>query len=111
MSWMNEAEIEWAYEQHQHKINGGGDAVRVLKEFKDFANENSDGWVYCRAFANAAKQLTDLVQSRGVKGRMFPSTPITEKELRKVLSPIKSLCTRKKLAFVPHVSSKKSVDR
>jgi len=99
---MNEHEIDQVYEEHKGVAGSGGDAVRILKDFKDFINKNIGGWTYCVPASNATRSLTKLLRDRGVAGRMFPSPPITEKELRKAVAPIRALCTRKNLSFVPH---------
>lgn len=57
-------------------------------------NENSDGWPYWKAGAKAAEGLSDLLYA-AVSTRTEPD----EKLLKKALTPMKSLATRKGLPF------------
>jgi hypothetical protein len=86
---MNESEIEYAACQHQyHPVLGP--ASRTLFNFMDLINCVSDGWCYWRPPVHAAHKLMELVEGK---------TPATEESLKKALIPIKSFCTRRKLAF------------
>lgn len=90
MMFMNEYEIDAAFNAHRNKQRFDNEAlalaVAFLSEFRNEVNAHSDGWAYWGAPVKAAKKLMTLVQN--------PST-VTHVELHKALTPIKSFYTRR----------------
>ena len=58
-------------------------------------NQQSDGWAYWHAPAHAAQKLMDLLRTTGNLNYGTHGT-ITAAELRKAVTPIKSMVTRQK---------------
>lgn len=84
---MNEMDIAAAVHRHRgHPVLAR--ATKLLEQFKDIVNENSDGWPYWSPAPRAAKKLMELIQK--------PDTA-TEVAFKKALTPIKTFCTRHKL--------------
>lgn len=97
MSWMNTWEIDQAVETHRgHPVLGP--ATRMLAEYRDTVNRNSDGWAYWSAATNAAGKLMELVQIGNTDyGR--GAAKVTKEQFKKAQTPLKAFCTRKNLPF------------
>lgn len=93
MAWMNQWEIEEAKQQcARHPILRK--ATQVLYDLMTLTNEVSDGWHYWPKPSRAASRLQELIQ-RGIERRFDDRLPdVTETELKRALTPIKSLMTR-----------------
>jgi len=95
MLFMNEMEIDFAAERFAaHKTLGP--ATKTLRNLRDAANENSDGWAYWPKPCRAAKKLQELITSA-----MHPreSTEPTAKEVRAAYAPIKAFRTKSGIQF------------
>lgn len=69
--------------------------VLIMARLMNWTNANSDGWAYWPKPVRSAKRLMELIET----GENFPTyhTPledVTEAELRKAVTPIKSFLTR-----------------
>ncbi len=98
MLFMNEWEVQDAVAMHRGKPIIG-EATELLRKFVDLVNENSDGWPYWSAGPKAAKKLMELIQSQDIRGRSVAPPKLTEADLKKAVTPIKSFCTRHNLPF------------
>jgi hypothetical protein len=92
--WMNQAEIEWAARQN-HDCPVVSKGVKLLYRLMESVNEQSDGWAYWHAPSKAAEKLVALLQSAGNLSHGTIGT-ITEADLRKALSPIRTMVTKQK---------------
>jgi len=89
MFFLNEAEIDMYLERHErHPVLRK--ATKLLSEFRHLVNNNSDGWAYWGPPVRAAKKLMQLISNRA---------EVTEADLKKAITPIKSFCTRHKFQF------------
>lgn len=89
MIFMNTWEVSEAADRHKsHPVLGR--ATRLLSEFQDLVDANSDGWAYWKAPQKAVQKLVALIQE---------PTTATEAKLKAAITPIKALCTRHKLKF------------
>lgn len=88
MKFLNEWDIEMLTDRHKGKpvLSRG---MRVLTRLVALVNGVSDGWAYWKAPTVAAAKLMELVDDRDRRG------DVTEAELNKTLTPIKSFLTRK----------------
>lgn len=100
MTWMNEYEIEDALRFTAiNELPTLRRGAEVLSRLKDWTNQNSDGWPYWQAPAKAANKLMILLtDARTHYYRGGGDGDITEAELRKALTPIKSFLTRQNVA-------------
>jgi hypothetical protein len=62
----------------------------VLTRLMNWTNRNSDGWAYWPKPVRAAKRLMELLDS----GDHWDPEDVTEAELKKAFTPIKSFLTR-----------------
>jgi hypothetical protein len=86
---MNRWEIDEAAARHsRHPVLGP--ATRFLVEFRDLVDSNSDGWCYWRAPVRACDRLFTLIKT---------PQAATPDALKRALTPIKSFCTRHRLAM------------
>jgi hypothetical protein len=103
MKWMNrwdidEAQGRWASGARSHPVLEA--AVQTLRNLRDYADANSDGWAYWPKPARAANRLKVLIEADesaltdNSERRYTPRTDATEAALRKAYAPIKAFCTR-----------------
>lgn len=92
--WMNQSEIEWAASQ-RHECPNVRKGVHLLLRLMEAVNQQSDGWPYWKAPAQAAEKLMTLLQSVGNLQYGTHGT-ITAADLRKAITPIRSMVTRQK---------------
>lgn len=92
--WMNQSEIEWAANQH-HDCPNVRKGVRLLLRLMQAVNQQSDGWPYFKAPAQAAEKLMALLQTAGNLNCGTHGT-IAAVDLRKAVTPIRSMVTRQK---------------
>lgn len=99
MLYMNEYEIDHHVEAHSDVIEDlvALRGARILQRLADWADENSDGWAYWPKPARSAEKLMRLLKDR--ERRWSEAGPdadegVTEADLRKALTPIKSMLTR-----------------
>lgn len=100
MRFMNEWEIEDRARQYSaHPILGP--ATRTLRNLRDAADDNSDGWAYWLKPARSARLLMDLIERDGTSKYRFDDRreDVTEREYRMALRPIKAFRTRSGIAF------------
>jgi hypothetical protein len=95
--WMNEAEIDQAKEVYAERAPDLYPFAKFLADWRDVVNSSSDGWPYWKAGGGAAERLMTLLQQgmnclRGRGGEMP-----TVDQLRKTLTPIRSLATKHNL--------------
>ena len=98
MLFMNTMDIDDAVIRYSsHPIVGK--AARLLRNFADMIDDNSDGWAHWPAAPRACKKLMELIQSQETRGKGWDFTPpaVTESELKAAIKPMKSFCTRKGL--------------
>jgi hypothetical protein len=73
--------------------------AEVLSRLKDWTNSCSDGWPYWQKPARAADRLMNhLADARTQYHRGNGDGDITEAELKKAITPIKSFLTRREVA-------------
>ena len=85
--FLNEWDIHMLTDRHKGKpvlFRG----MRILNRLVALVNGVSDGWAYWKAPVTAAAKLMELVDDRDRRG------DVTEAELEKTLTPIKSFLTR-----------------
>jgi len=92
--WMNQGEIEWAAKQ-SHTCPNVRKGVHLLLRLMQAVNNQSDGWPYWKAPSQAAAKLMGLLQTAGNLNYGTHGT-ISGKELRKAITPIRSMVTRQK---------------
>lgn len=91
MIYMSDYDIYRASQIHErHHV--AGRAVRILDAFRRHIDSVSDGWAYWRPPLRAAQKLQQICLAH---------EEVTEVELRKALTPIKSFCTKHKQEFYP----------
>lgn len=89
MLFMNTYDIDDAVRRHRnHPVLGK--AARVLADWRDTVDANSDGWSSWPGGANAAARLMQLIQAGG-----DPS----DAQLRQALAPIRACVTRQKKKY------------
>lgn len=92
--FMNQWDIEYAHSR-QHLCPNVRKGVHVLYRLMQAVNEQSDGWAYWKAPHQAAEKLIDLLQGAGNLNHGTTGT-ISDADLRKAITPIKSMVTRQK---------------
>lgn len=92
--FMNQYDIEYAHSRH-HACPNVRKGVNVLYRLMQAVNEQSDGWPYWKAPHDASKRLVELLQSVGNLNHDTHGT-ISAADLRKAITPIKSMVTRQK---------------
>lgn len=89
--WMNQNEIEWAYQQ-QHACPNVRKGIRLLYRLMKAINEQSDGWAYWQAGSKSTEKLTELLNTAGNLNYPTHDT-ITAEALKKVVTPIRRMVT------------------
>lgn len=97
---MNQAEIEWALQQH-HECPNVRKGVRLLARLMEAVNEQSDGWAYWHAPAKSAEKLMRLLQSTG-NLNYGTSLTISDSALRQAITPIRTMVTRQRQIQASH---------
>lgn len=100
MRFLNAYEIDQRAQQYAtHPILGP--ATRTLRNLRDAADENSDGWAYYPKPARAASQLMELIDRDGTSRYRFDDEreDVTLTEYRKALAPVKAFQTRSGFHF------------
>jgi hypothetical protein len=91
MYFLNRWEIDDKANRHRnHPVLGP--ATQYLVEFRDMVDENSDGWAHWSAAPTAAARLMKIAETPPIA-----ADDVTLADVRKALTPIKSLCTKHKL--------------
>ena len=90
----NQADIEWMAQQH-HDCPNVRKGVLLLYRLMQAVNEQSDGWAYWHAPSKSTEKLVELLQTAGNLTYGTHGT-ITEAELRKAITPIRTMVTRQK---------------
>jgi hypothetical protein len=95
--WRNQYEIE----ELNDRLKGTdlGPWAATLLGWVEIVNRNSDGWPYWKAGGKAASKLADLLFKAA-----DPWNPVepTTAELKRALTPMKSLATRNGLTIAPN---------
>lgn len=86
MKFYNDFDIEMAARRHQENPILSR-AARVLAEYRDIVNQNSDGWGTWTAGTKVAGSLVDLLEKHEA----------SETDVRKAVTRVKSFCTRRGL--------------
>ena len=96
MLFMNTWEVDEARRMWQgHPVLSK--ATQLLADLRDIVDANSDGWHSWAAPCRAAKKLQELIQSaRPACNNTFTGAEVTEAQLKKAITPIKSFYTRNK---------------
>lgn len=89
--WMNEYDIEDAANRYGADTPNLKRAARTLLNLVNWVNGNSDGWPYWQAPSKAANRLMALIQDQP----RWEVQEITDAELRKALTPLKSFLTKR----------------
>jgi hypothetical protein len=77
-----------------------GPAARTLRNLRDAADANSDGWAYWPKPARAARKLMELLEGNGKFDVVYgPRDDVTVAQLRSAYSPIKAFRTKSGLKF------------
>jgi len=93
--WMNEYDIEDALRLTAYfELPNARRAAEILSRLKDWTNNNSDGWPYWQKPSRAADKLMTALTSAIDASRRHDNVDMTEAELQKALTPIKSFLTR-----------------
>lgn len=100
MRFMNHWDIDERASQYaEHELLGP--ATRTLRNLRDAADANSDGWHSWPKPAHAANRLMTLIERDGTAQYRFDDVraDVTAAELRKAYAPIKAFRTRSGLPF------------
>jgi len=91
---MNEIEIDIA-SRNKHDCPNVRKGILLLWRLMRAVNAQSDGWAYCSAPRNSAKNLIELLKT---SGHLWYDThgKITGAQLRSAVVPIKAMVTRQK---------------
>lgn len=89
--WMNQAEIENAYER-RHECPNVRKGIKLLYRLMTAINEQSDGWAYWRAGSKSADKLSDLLKTAGNLSYGTSGT-ITPAALKAAITPIRRMVT------------------
>jgi hypothetical protein len=103
--WMNEHEVQEVLiniaEAHDvEEVPNLYTGARVLDALVEWTNENSDGWPYWTKPSRAARSLMEVFTERSYAIRFgqdrdgSPLADITEADLKRVLTPVKSFLAR-----------------
>lgn len=90
--WFNQADIETLAENH-HDCPNVRKAVKLLHALMESVNEQSDGWPYWKAPAQAASQLMQLIQNAGKTWHGTVTGTISDADLKKAITPIRRFAT------------------
>lgn len=93
----NQAEIEMMVDRAARLDTTTALAGRYAARYLTIINENSDGWAYWSACHGPAEKLLTALDRATGGGFRAPGDPVTPDELKKALSPMKALLTRRKL--------------
>lgn len=97
--WMNEYEIEDALRLTAYfELPNARRAAEILSRLKDWTNNNSDGWPYWQKPSKAADKLMTALTAAINASRQQDNMDMTQAELQKALTPIKSFLTRQGVA-------------
>lgn len=91
MTWMNEYEVEGVVDRFTEETPNLRRGARILSRLVDWTNNNSDGWPYWQKPSNAASKLMDHLEAAR---RDYDAADITEAQLNKTLTPIKTFLTK-----------------
>lgn len=70
-------------------------AAATLDRLRVWTDRNSDGWPYWRAPRNASQKLAQALQAWTESNRRgYGDTDLSDANLRKILTPVKSFLTR-----------------
>lgn len=103
MMWMNEAEIDdmphevanWAH-QMDVPLPRMKHAADVLVRYKDWINQNSDGWPYWSFGTKRAEKAMDLLQAADQTSRTGRDvTDLSKQDVTRALSPIRKFLTER----------------
>jgi len=97
---MNQSDIE-IMASNSHACPNVRKGVAILHTLMESVNAQSDGWAYWSAPSKAATRLMDLLRTAGNIQHDTHGT-ISEQELRKAVSPIRSMATRQKRIQAAH---------
>ena len=102
MLFLNRYEIDEAAARYvSHPVLGP--ATRTLRNLRDAADDNSDGWAYYPKPARAAANLQKLIQGSGQTPCPFPwdtdRADVTPEAYRATLRPVKAFRTRSGWSF------------
>lgn len=97
MRFMNDYDIERAIQNHRgHPVLGP--ATLTLRNLRDVADANSDGWCHWPKPARSAAKLMELIEGDGTWGAYKrQQDAVTAAEVRKAYRPIRAMLTRHKL--------------
>lgn len=94
-TWMNEYEIEDALRMTAvEEVANLRKGAETLNRLKDWTNRNSDGWPYWSKPAKAAEKLMTALSAAQTASFRGGVEDLTDAELKKLLTPIKSFLTR-----------------
>lgn len=97
--WMNEYDIEDALRlTARFELPNARRGAEILSRLKDWTNNNSDGWPYWQKPSKAADKLMTALTAAIDASRRSDNVDMTEAELQKALTPIKSFLTRQGVA-------------
>lgn len=97
--WMNEYEIEDALRLTAYfELPNARRGAEILSKLKDWTNNNSDGWPYWQKPSKAADKLMTALTAAINASRQQDNMDMTQAELQKALTPIKSFLTRQGVA-------------
>lgn len=99
MKFMNRWEIDDAVLRwRNHPVLGP--AAQTLRNLRDAADANSDGWAYWPKPVRAARSLMELIEGDGTNEyRYGPREDATSERLKAAYRPLKSFRTRTGLEF------------
>lgn len=107
MTWLNEYDVQDAVHYIENPWRDDPErpnlkrAVKTLEALVEWTNRNSDGWPYWQKPSRAASKLSEIIQDSVLshQGRTGYASDISEGELKRALTPIKSFLTKR---GVPH---------
>lgn len=107
MTWLNEHDVADAVRYIENPWRDDPErpnlkrAVKTLEALVEWTNANSDGWPYWQAPSRAANKLQGIIDTYvlSLQGRTGYAADISEGELKRALTPIKSFLTKR---GVPH---------
>ena len=99
MRFMNHWDIEEACQRwSNHSVLGP--ASQTMRNLRDAADANSDGWAYWPKPARSAAKLMELIEGNGTNEyRYGPREDATSERLKAAYRPIKAFRTRSGLDF------------
>lgn len=76
-----------------------GPAARTLRNLRDAANANSDGWAYWPKPCRAAAKLQEILYEATWRNEPWLDFTVTDEDVRKALRPVKAFRTRSGIDF------------